>query len=833
MKRNNVAKRFGIAGLCLATAVSAIGGFSLLNKNWAIAEDLTSIAPVSLVTASENATVTYEDGVRVSSDTKYSGEINYTFTENASFVVRFPETTDGNWWYGNFVYRISDATNENNYFDIVYDVNTTPWISGGKVKNYTDISVQYNGLYRSSSYGGTGEVSGNWYTAKKGDGTTTFAFFEDYDNEMKLVWDNDVLRILVSRAGNQSIYDRGPRVIAAFDGTEEFVSGTSWGLPKINFDNGYKVSFFSEFSTTFKAGDNKGKEVEDHASDVRFTSIKSYTSSWSKEYNLAANALANAEEVTIADRGAAYQGVEVGDELTIPTANVAASVKVIQPDGTTANVTAGGKYTVSQKGLHTVQYTTEAGSVAAFSFKAKEMIAAKDFIYTSASVSQDSNGLRISSDESYNATLKGVFKGDTTLKFRFPETYTDWYAGDFVVRVTDATNESNYFDVKYAPSDAAYHYTGAHVYYGNETRTSNTSTSWANTKKGGWYPLVLPTFRSSYNKAENTEEGSLAFTWTNDVLSVQVSGVTGNVRTIAAFDGTYDTSKENNGFVSGTSWGLPKLNFANGYVISVSSSFTNANTTDKATDVLFTSVQNGATVYDLKADKVEKDNNREAFDNAFAALGMVEVKAGEVFLGWKNTVTGELYPAYSFFKKQAGENYEAVVISFDTIDGASVRLDTSENGQSGIRFITAFDYEAVQGYVQSFGTLIAYTDTLNEVGKEFTIENYEGVDTFAKVANQKGTFEYTDKDGVKYEVYSMALVDIKNYSKSYSARGYLVVEYADGSTQTIYSDFDATNNSRSIQQVAQILKATDEAEYNAMSDAQKAIIDAYEAGNAQ
>ena len=137
MKRNNVAKRFGIAGLCLATAVSAIGGFSLLNKNLAIAEDLTDIAPVSLVTASENATVTYEDGVRVSSDTKYSGEINYTFTENAEFKVTFPNESDGTWWYGNFVYRISDATNENNYFDIVYGVNTVAWTSGGIVKNYT------------------------------------------------------------------------------------------------------------------------------------------------------------------------------------------------------------------------------------------------------------------------------------------------------------------------------------------------------------------------------------------------------------------------------------------------------------------------------------------------------------------------------------------------------------------------------------------------------------------------------------------------------------------------------------------------------------------------
>jgi hypothetical protein len=316
-------------------------------------------------------------------------------------------------------------------------------------------------------------------------------------------------------------------------------------------------------------------------------------------------------------------------------------------------------------------------------------------------------------------------------------------------------------------------------------------------------------------------------------LQVQVNSCgTGDataVRTIAAFDGT-------SAFVAKGDWGLPKLNFANGYVISVSSSFTNANTTDKATDVLFTSIQNGATVYDLKADKVEKDDNRVAFDNAFDALGMVEAEAGEVFLGWKNTVTGDLYPAYSFFKKQAGVSYEAVVVGFDAINGASIRIDTSENGQSGIRFMTAFDvedYAVVENYVQSFGTLIAYTDTLNTVGKEFTIDNYTGESTFAKVENTKGVFDYTDKQGDAYKAYSMAVVGVKDYTKLYSARGYLVVEYTDGTTQTIYTDYDATNNSRSLQVVAQKLKDTDMAAYETMTDAQKAIIDAYVAGNAQ
>ena len=824
MKRNNVAKRFGIAGLCLATAVSAISGFSLLYKDVALAEELTSIEPVSLVTASENATVTYEDGVRVSSDTKYSGEINYTFEDNAEFIVTFPNESDGTWWYGNFVYRISDATDESNYFDIVYGVNTT-WNSNGKQTGYGDISMQYKGEYRSSV---SSNSAGTWYTAKEVNETITAAFC-GASNTMRLVWNGDVLQVQVGRHG---VNYGWPRTIAAFDGTNEFVSGTSWGLPKINFDNGYKVSFFSEFSST---------KTSDKASDIMFTSIRSYTSSWSKQYNLAANAKVNSETVTIADRDAAYQGVEVGDELTIPTASVAANVNVIQPDGETANVTAGGKYTVSQKGLHTVKYTTAAGSVAAFSFKAKEMMATKDFVYTTANVSQDENGLRISSDEPYNATLKGVFKGDTTLKFRFPETYTDWWDGDFKVRVSDVNDEDTYFEVYYRPDDKTYHYTGAYVLYKDQIRSSryyadNDGTRpTRNTYGSGDYALAAPSFRSFYSlngsADRNTREGILSFVWVGDVLQVQVNTFGNNataVRTIAAFDGT-------SAFVAKGDWGLQKLNFANGYVISVSSSFTNDSTTDKATDVLFTSIENGGAVYNLKADKVEKDNNLVAFDNAFAALGMVEVEAGEVFLGWKNTVTGELYPAYSFFKKQAGENYEAVVVGFDVLDGASVRIDTSENSQSGIRFTTLFDtaeYTAAANYIKAFGTLIAYTDTLT-ADKDFTIENYTGESTFKAVANTKGTYIYTDKQGATFTAYSMALVDIVNYAKAYSARGYLVVEYADGTTQTIYTDYDATNNSRSIQQVAQRLKDTDMAAYNAMTDKQKAIIDAYVAGNAQ
>ena len=79
----------------------------------------------------------------------------------------------------------------------------------------------------------------------------------------------------------------------------------------------------------------------------------------------------------------------------------------------------------------------------------------------------------------------------------------------------------------------------------------------------------------------------------------------------------------------------------------------------------------------------------------------------------------------------------------------------------------------------------------------------------------------------------MALVDIVDYTKAYSARGYIEVQYADGTTEYIYTDYNEADNSRSIQQVAQNLIATDAAAYEAMTTTQKAIIDGYAAGNAQ
>lgn len=482
----------------------------------------------------------------------------------------------------------------------------------------------------------------------------------------------------------------------------------------------------------------------------------------------------------------------------------------------------------------------------------EDTVQATDLVHTQAEVTQDETGLRISSDDPYSATLKTVCKGDTTLKFRFAEkaegTYGPMY-GDFNIRITDVTDDSNYFILKYYvsrthSSKTQNIWTGLIMQYGDEIRTTSTTTSAAS--KQTWYnfkPMGTEENTSAKSFAPHLLQcgnrgsrlGVLTFTWSNEILTIKTNACTpssaSTMYPLAAFDGTYDPTASKNGFKSQTSWGLPKISFPQGFTISVSSDFTSTKTTDRGSDVLFTSIATEGATYDFTtATQLTNDSNMQAFANKYTALSEEDIPtqpAGKVFVGWRDTVSDSIYPAFTIM--QTGK-YEPYVIDYDTIGGASVRMA----GKSGLRFQTIINAEQYaslkeKGRLVSFGTIVTYTDTITSVGKEFTIENYQDQETFAKVENTKGVFDYTDKNGTAYTAYSMGIIDIADYTKAYSARGYMVVAYSNGVTTTIYTDYTAADNSRSIAEVAYRLKTIGTEEYNAMSDAKKAIIDAYAA----
>ena len=506
-------------------------------------------------------------------------------------------------------------------------------------------------------------------------------------------------------------------------------------------------------------------------------------------------------------------------------------------------------------------FNTGNASAESTTVSATDLVTASAGATVTSSVADDTTkGLLISSDVGYEATFNEVFYKNSFFQFRFPETYDStkgWY-GDFKLRVSDVTDESNYFDLIWYISRTASSnlWTGLILQYKDQIRTCSTATTgstYYNFKPMGieennTAKSFLPHIQS--RGARTTRWNKLTFNWnSSDVLTVKsmsASHGTANENamvTLAKFDGTYDETASKNGFVAKTSWGLPKISFPNGYKVTVSSYMDTTLDADKsATDVLFANFSNNCTMQE--ADEVKSGTTHnfttttEFSNNYIAAYNTLSAKPeGKVLLGWKDA-QGALYSTGTVLTGSADvATYSPVYLGYDTMNGASVRVESAEGTKSGIRFMTLFDqtdYAAVSDYITSFGTLIGWSDTLTK--GDFNVVNYDSVinaetgKTIAQVENTKGVFTYKDKStGTRYTAYSMALVDIADYTREYSARGYLVVTYADETTQIIYTDFNAENNTRSVAQVAYNLKTQDPDAYDAMTEARKAIVDTYAA----
>ncbi len=495
----------------------------------------------------------------------------------------------------------------------------------------------------------------------------------------------------------------------------------------------------------------------------------------------------------------------------------------------------------------------------------------------------NAQGLRISSNVAYKATFNTIFNKNSQFKFRFPETYdsTLGYYGDFKFHIADATDPNNCFDIVYFARGT--NETGVYVQWGDEERTTQISnhtgsgsstyvTSKDDTSGMYYAPAFLSTTRSS--GAAGTSVGTLSLVWNSGVLGVQINSLYKTntyTRSIARFDGTYDSTASKSGFTGGSKMGLPKLSFPNGYTVTVSSDFTVDGVDDHGTDVVFTKIlTDGATKSSTNANEFDFIAAGNAYENkttaassqtaftlnsastteftsqfvdAYAAL-KANMATGDVLLGWKDA-EGALYPSSTVYAKTDISGYTPVVLGFDTMKGASVRIDPTgdasgaDKSGSGIRFMTLFDkadYAAAAAYIQSQGTLIAYTTSLTK--GDFTFTNYAteiaAAETIAQVQNTKSKmFNYNvatnrvdDENG--QPAYSMALAGITDYTQSYSARGYLEVVYADGSTQYVYTDYNEADNARSIAEVAWTLQQT--ADYQYYTAAQKTVVDDYAVG---
>ena len=178
--------------------------------------------------------------------------------------------------------------------------------------------------------------------------------------------------------------------------------------------------------------------------------------------------------------------------------------------------------------------------------------------------------------------------------------------------------------------------------------------------------------------------------------------------------------------------------------------------------------------------------------------GMIELpaltRAGQIFLGY--AIDGQLYPAGTVYDKSSGATVVAVFADFAMVNGAAIRLDSP----TGMRFQTYLDqsaYAYLSGNV-TFGTLIAKADDISVNG----VVDYSLLTTDAAITklNVPGV---TSKSNDKFFYFSGVLSTIKehHYDWKFAARGYMVVTYADGSTQLFYAN--VTDNARSVAEVAE------------------------------
>jgi hypothetical protein len=152
--------------------------------------------------------------------------------------------------------------------------------------------------------------------------------------------------------------------------------------------------------------------------------------------------------------------------------------------------------------------------------------------------------------------------------------------------------------------------------------------------------------------------------------------------------------------------------------------------------------------------------------------------------------------------------------------------------ESGIRFTTMMntaDFNALNSYDVrvNFGTLIMPNDYL-AAGQAPNLVDFVAGSTILKIQNSGYT--ETDRDDANYTAYYGAMNKLfaKNYGREFAGRGYMEITFESGAVRTIYTAFSA-DNVRSVKWIANALMndANGTGEYNALSDAKKAVVQGY------
>lgn len=209
--------------------------------------------------------------------------------------------------------------------------------------------------------------------------------------------------------------------------------------------------------------------------------------------------------------------------------------------------------------------------------------------------------------------------------------------------------------------------------------------------------------------------------------------------------------------------------------------------------------------------------NAQILDTENATITLADAPAaveGKTFIGW-STAANVLYPAGVEYTVSGNVTITAVYMDMQMVAGASIR----KSNPSGIRFSTKIaesDYN--ENYMTEMGTLIIPTDML--AGKAFTVEGLNGathlniVRTTWLSADSISGLKIANTDGYKLYAGVMTTVQQGNYTRDFSARGYVKVSYADETSVYFYTNYSETDNVRSVYEVATKSLDANEADTN-------------------
>lgn len=190
-----------------------------------------------------------------------------------------------------------------------------------------------------------------------------------------------------------------------------------------------------------------------------------------------------------------------------------------------------------------------------------------------------------------------------------------------------------------------------------------------------------------------------------------------------------------------------------------------------------------------------------------------------VFIGWYGS-DGTLYKAGGEYTVNGDMSFTAAFIEFSMDKGAFFKIGEDET-ESGVAFRSRMKVGDYEKFVKSYGTIILPTSTLN--GKEFTLDNFVEGTSVVKVVSTKSVTE----NGETVWLGGLGTIKTANFTRDFSGRGYIEIKYSDNSVGYVYTDYSDELNSNNVADMAAQYKKTWKADYEALSESRRAIVDAY------